>query len=66
MPKPKTRKQIEEQQRRPKLWRVCVWGGDDYGLEFDYTSRLEALEAYDLITDYTTQEALRAYGFYPV
>lgn len=47
----------------PMKWRVSVWGDDDFGLERDFVSRMEALESYKLIVDYTTQEALYAFGF---
>lgn len=42
--------------------RVCIWGGDDYGLERDCPEQ-EAQELYDLIPDYVTQSELKDLGF---
>ena len=39
-------------------WRVVVWGNDDFGLERDFKSRLEATLVYDEISDWITQEEL--------
>ena len=48
-------------------WRVCVWGGDDFGLERDWASssgaRHEARQQFDRIVHLTTQAELRARGF---
>lgn len=38
----------------PKLWRVCVWGNDDLGMERDYADRQEALAMYNLVTSWET------------
>lgn len=39
-------------------YRVCVWGGDDYGLEFDTPDLTEARKLYRSIDDFTTQREL--------
>lgn len=28
------------------MWRCCVWGGDDFGMEKDFSERTSAWEAY--------------------
>ncbi len=44
-------------------YRVCVWGADDFGLEKDYLTRIEAFKLYNWIKDFTTQAQLRKAGF---
>lgn len=44
-------------------YRVCIWGGDDFGMELDQSSRLVALEMYELIGDFTTKRDLLDLGF---
>lgn len=36
-----------------QLWRVCIWGGDDFGMEKDFLSRLRAKYVYDSINEST-------------
>lgn len=31
-------------------WRCCVWGDDDFGLDFDTEDRQKATEMYELVT----------------
>jgi hypothetical protein len=47
-------------------WRVCVWGGDDLGMErdFKHTARQEAKELFEKLTDGTTMKQMTAYGMY--
>ncbi len=47
----------------PRGWRVSVWGGDDFGMERDFTSRMEALDVFNFIEDGVTEEGLRKIGF---
>lgn len=54
--------------REKMLYRVSVWGNDDYGLEFDYDSPLMALDVFDEIMklEYVDQEVLKTrFNFYP-
>lgn len=44
-------------------WKVLVQGGDDYGLEKEFTDLFEATKNYDGITQYTTKDALMRRGF---
>ena len=44
--------------------RVCVWGGDDFGLEKDFTYAKDARDLYDQLTDNTTQAQMRKLGMY--
>ena len=48
------------------MWRVAVWGGDDFGLEIDLPKdcKNKAKEIYENIIDYTTQDQLKSLGFY--
>lgn len=48
----------------PTQWRVCVWGGDDYGMEIDFpkTEKIRAQRVYNAIKDYTTQAEMQAMG----
>lgn len=48
-------------------YRVCVWGGDDFGLEKDFP-RVECWQArllYNYLTDFTSQHQMKQYGMYP-
>ena len=45
-------------------WRVYLWGMDDFGLEYDFDTRMAALEVYNTIPDYITIKTLRSWGFY--
>jgi len=46
-------------------WRVCVWGGDDYGLERDLDDWGEAIELFDEVIrqEFVNQQWLRDQGF---
>ncbi len=44
-------------------FRVCLWGGDDFGLEQDFTDATEARKIYRGIQDFTTQRQLKQQGF---
>lgn len=45
-------------------WRVCVWGGDDLGMERDFSAdkKQEAQELYEKLTDNTTMYAMKKLG----
>jgi hypothetical protein len=47
-------------------WRVCVWGGDDFGLERDYPSKAEAEPAFlHLVSlEHVDHRDCNALGFY--
>jgi hypothetical protein len=53
-------------------WRVCCWGGDDFGLEKDFPkddhgygeNHDAALKLYTQITDNTSQAQMRSWGMY--
>jgi hypothetical protein len=47
------------------LWRVCVWGNDDLGLELDFSSRNEAFDTFLKVISwpYVSQKSLRDIGF---
>ncbi len=47
------------------LFRICVWGGDDFGMEFDTVDAGIARQYYRELKDYTTQAQLRHYGYRP-
>jgi len=46
-------------------WRVCVWGGDDCGMERDFADENEARAIFHevIYLDDVTMAALRKYGF---
>lgn len=44
-------------------WRVCVWGGDDFGLELDTDDEHEARRLFDRINHLVTIADLRSWGF---
>lgn len=54
---------IELNMEEPKNYRVCIWGTDDFGLEKDYLTRIEAFELFHSIKDYTTKKHLKDIGF---
>lgn len=47
------------------LWRVCVWGNDDFGLERDYCQYEDAHEMFQIIIKQpqVSQKFLRVCGF---
>lgn len=45
--------------------RVCVWGGDDFGLELDTTDERRAWRLYHRIHPFITQAKLRRWGMVP-
>lgn len=45
------------------LFRVAVWGNDDFGLEADVKEANLAQTLYDEIKDFTTQSELKFAGF---
>jgi hypothetical protein len=45
------------------LWRVCVWGNDDFGLDYDQPSKNVATRIFNRIKHFTTQAQLRKWGF---
>jgi hypothetical protein len=55
---------VQLMQLSNRMWRVCVWGGDDFGLEQDFppTGRQEAKVLYAKLIDGTTQAQMRAFG----
>jgi hypothetical protein len=46
-------------------WRVCVWGGDDFGLEHDTADEQEARRLFDRINHLVRIDDLRSWGFVP-
>jgi hypothetical protein len=46
-------------------WRVCVWGGDDFGMERDFPvgEGVQAVMFFDRIVNLTTKSDLRIMGF---
>jgi hypothetical protein len=44
-------------------WRVCVWGGDDLGMEKSFETRLQALECYQALPKVISQKILKDLGF---
>lgn len=45
-------------------WRVAVWGGDDHGLEREFTNECQARGAYRRVGHCVMQADLWAQGFY--
>lgn len=45
-------------------WRVCAWGGDDFGMErdFPHVERQEAKALFEKLVDGTTQAQMRGWG----
>jgi hypothetical protein len=52
---------------KPPQWRVCVWGGDDFGMERDYNyeDKAQAVRMFMAILaeDYVTQAFLKENKF---
>jgi len=48
----------------PLQWRVCVWGGDDFGMEIDFPGgeKIRAQRIYNSLVDFTTQAQMKALG----
>ena len=44
-------------------WRICLWGGDDFGMEYDSSSFDKVNELFQLFQDYTSQKELFDLGF---
>lgn len=49
----------------PTLWRVCVWGNDDLGMERDYLDKAEALDMFHEVInwDFVNVGQLKSNGF---
>lgn len=45
-------------------YRVCVWGADDYGMDFDHNDKDVVEEIYNKVGDYTTIKDLEEMGFW--
>ena len=48
-----------------KLWRVCVWGADDCGMEYDTDDKHDAMVTFDMLKhrDFITKAGLLELGF---
>lgn len=46
------------------LYRVCVWGADDTGMELDQKSRMDAMSLYKSIPNPVTMKELTLLGFH--
>lgn len=44
-------------------WRVCVWGGDDFGMEIDVATREEAERIFKSLPSIITIQDLKERGF---
>ncbi len=42
--------------------RVCVWGGDDFGLEKEFEDPNQAKYLYETLGDYSSQSKMRQLG----
>ena len=51
------------QSTRFAMHRVCVWGGDDFGLEYDTRDGELARRLFDRINHLVTKSDLRSWGF---
>lgn len=45
------------------VWRVCVWGADDFGMERDVATPVTAQRLFNAIQDFTTVADLKRMGF---
>jgi len=47
------------------VWRTCVWGGDDSGMEFDCDTEAEAWKMFQhvILLEYVDQDVLTALGY---
>lgn len=47
------------------LWRVCVWGNDDCGMEKDFEDQVEALNVFYRVIEwkFVNKEILKQEGF---
>lgn len=52
---------------RPRVWRTCVWGSDDFGMEYDASSEEDAFDKFMEIMHMkeVTRAALSSLGFVP-
>lgn len=63
LPDPAVRVSFMRLLTKEPLWRVCLWGGDDFGMEIDTPDREKAEALYERIKDFTTQAELESWGF---
>lgn len=54
---------IDDGRRTRPRWRVCVVGGDDFGLENRFEDKGDARRIFRWIKDHISQDALRRRGF---
>lgn len=57
--------ELEPYQNDPKLYRVCVWGADDDGMEKDYDTLDEAYKIFAFLVahKYIDKPVLKKMGF---
>lgn len=53
----------EQRKNTERVYRVAVWGSDDFGMERDFTNLLTAKTVYDTVVDFTTQQHLKEMQF---
>ena len=53
------------QSKRPYLYRICVWGADDMGMELDTKSKMRAMKTIKAIINeiYLSKQCLVSLGF---
>lgn len=58
--------ELRRTKKEPQLWRVCVWGNDDFGLEIDLEDRGQAMVLYRTILrwEFVNKQPLKDLGFY--
>lgn len=64
-PLPYTALRVSMMQLSDGLWRVCVWGQDDMGMERDVKSPVTAQKIFNTIQDFATKDALKKLGLHP-
>lgn len=57
------RVQVSLHQDSKTVYRVALWGNDDFGLEKAFNSKVEALNCYDTLPNPITIQYLKKTGF---
>jgi hypothetical protein len=50
---------------RDGMFRVCIWGADDTGMERDFESQMDAKAMFKALPNPVTRDWLKAQGFVP-
>jgi hypothetical protein len=59
--------ELRRYENQPQVWRTCVWGADDFGMEYDSSSESDAFDKFMQVIrmEFVCSAALKNLGFVP-